>query len=65
MDLNNTFCSCHFPEGANMGVRGSRFRQEWVCELTGEERSSEGGEESAEKGGPGLDQAKRGGLGLE
>ena len=45
--------------------RGSRFRQERVCELTGEERSSEGGEESAEKGGWGLDQAERGGLRLD
>ena len=47
MDPNDTFCSCHFPEGTNSGVRGSSFRREWVCVLTGEERSSEGGEESS------------------
>ena len=35
--------------------RGSRFRGERLCELTGEERSSEGGEDLAERGGPGLE----------
>ena len=36
-----------FLGGGKYGnLRGSRFRQEPECELTGEERSSEGGEES-------------------
>ena len=55
MDPNNTFCSCHFLGGQIQESRGSRFKREQVCELTGEERSSEGGEESAEKGGPELE----------
>ena len=47
MDPNDTLCSCHFPEGQIRESRGSRFRGERMCELTGEERSSEGGEESS------------------
>ena len=47
MDPNNTLCSCHFPGGGQIREsRSSRFRGERVYELTGEERSSEGGEES-------------------
>ena len=55
MDPNNTFCSCHFLGGQIQESRGSRFKREQVCELTGEERSSEGGEDLAERGGPGLE----------